>query len=304
MATFKTDFITLPEGRFAWCFLDLPRETDMNGNKREDPKYETVFYIPKLGTQQTCPNFAKLWGLVSQVMQSAYRGDWPMKGPSGNWVDFPIDDCDADAADLEKYPWTRGHWKVRLSGGKYAPKGFDVQNNDLVKDVSGRYRNFKSGDFGMASVNAYEWSFGNSRKGVAFGLEAFKKTQDGEAIGGGGRSATEIFGGPAPNAAPLPAGVYGGAPPPQYGLTGGMPPTAGNPYPPQYPAQTPPTLPSQGYAQPAAALPAHTGSPSYPPPSGSYPPANYPNGGATTAYPSNPGMPPPPPLAPPPIGSR
>jgi len=311
--SYKTEFVTLPEGRFAWCYLDQPRTVDMNNKPLDDPKYETAFYLPKTNSDpRQCKNFSTLYKLVWEVVTAAYRGDWPLKSNTGAWDLWPITDCDTDKDDLQKYPWTAGHWKIKLSGGKYPPKIYDAQNNEIARDVTGKFRPgaFKSGDYGMASVNAYEWSFGAARKGVSFGLEAIKKTQDGEAIGGGGRPAHEIFGGaPAGEALPQqPPGPYpmsfaSPAPP-------GLPPTGGYATAGMVPSQMPPqsvyggASPIQpGFPQPGAAY----STPAYPatgPNAQSVMPPGISTGtgSATVGYPSN--MPPYPPMAPPPIGTR
>lgn len=293
--SYKTEFVTLPEGRFAWCFLDQPRTVDMNGKALDDPKYETAFYLPKTNPDpRQCANYGKLYKLVWEVVTAAYRGDWPLKTNTGAWELWPIADCDTDKDDLQKYPWTASHWKIKLSGGKYPPKVYDAQNNEIARDVTGKFRPgaFKGGDYGMASVNAYEWAFGGARKGVSFGLEAIKKTQDGEAIGGGGRPAHEIFGGaPAGEAAPeLPKiAVPGGYTIPPQSVYGGAPPTQG-----QYPyAPTPGGLAQSMPPAPMNPMPA----------AAPYPPAIGPGNGIAPQYPSN-AMPPYPPMAPPPIGTR
>lgn len=258
--SYKTEFKTTPmEGRFAWCFLDQPRTEDMNGKKLETPRYECAFYFPKTDRDPNkCRNYAFFGALAFEVVQNAYRGQWPMIGRDGSWTDWPIDDCDADTDGIAKYPWQSGMWRVRLSAGKFRPRVFDPGNNLIDLGVDGKFRpgTFKGsdgigGDFGLASVNAYEWEFGQARKGVSFGVEGIKVTQQGDQIGGGGRPVEAMFG--SPTGQP----VFGGAPPvPQYAPSAGAPP-------------------------------APTASQSYQPPSATYPPASLPNGGATTAYPTS-----------------
>ena len=103
--TFKTEFKTTPmEGRFAWCYLDKPRMEDMNGQPLKEPKYECAFYFPKRGADRNAdPNYLFFAQLAWEVVTSVYRGQWP----GSEW---PIEDCDADASDVEKYPWQRGMW--------------------------------------------------------------------------------------------------------------------------------------------------------------------------------------------------
>jgi len=52
---------------------------------------------------------------------------------------------------------------------------------------------FYSGCYGRASVNFYAYGLGLPSKGVAVGLEACMKTEDGENLGGAGASMGEIL---------------------------------------------------------------------------------------------------------------
>lgn len=311
--TYSTQFQTAPmEGRFAWCFLGKQRTTDMNNKPLEKPRYECGFYFPKIGADRNQDrNWLFFYSLVQDVMNNAFRGQWPMIGRTGEWEEFPIDDCDFPA-NVEKYPWQRGMWKVRLSGGSFAPRIFDLGNNQITPGVDGKYRpdQFKGddnigGDWGMASVNAYEWSFGQSRRGVSFGVEGIKVTRQDEMVGGSaGRPVEQMFGAPsgrpvhggaAPTAAPpLPgpaAPAYaqpaapptqpGYAPPPQYAPT----PSASAPYtaPQTYPSApaTAPSYPAPGPGPggapqyPSSAQPPYPGQaqPGYGAPAGGMPPS-------------------------------
>ena len=332
--SYKTEFKTGPmEGRLAWCFLDQPRSVDMNGKPKDKPSYECAYYFPKTHADpRQCRNYAFFAQMALEVVQNAYRGAWPMIGPGGVWTDWPIDDCDTPAI-ADKYPWARGMWAVRLSGGKYRPRVFDANNNQIELGVDGRFRpgtikggDGIGGDWAMVSVNAYEWDYGASRKGVSFGVEGIKVTRQDEQIGGGGRSGEAMFGAPtgqpvfggAPPAPPQqgygappapqyspPALQYGAPPaPPQQGYGAPPAPTQGPYGAPPAPAQGPYGAPPQGFQQPAAPQPpAYSATPpqAYPAngPGAPYAPATAP--GYATPSPSNaaplpgPGMPPPPP---------
>lgn len=307
--TYSTQFQTAPmEGRFAWCYLGARRTTDMDNKPLEKPRYECGFYFPKLGADRNADrNWLFFYSLLQEVVNAAYRGQWPAIDPRGEWKDFPIEDCDFPAY-VEKYPWARGMWRVRLSGGNFAPRIFDLGNNLLTPDVDGKYRvdQFKGddnsgGDWGMVSVNAYEWSYGASRKGVSFGVEGIKVTRHDEKIGGAaGRPVEQMFG------APTGQSVAGGAPlvapPPLPGSP--VPPTQGYgalQYAPAPGAHAPYTAP--GGTSAVATAPSYLGpgqgpgsAPPYPsnPPQGYGPPPIVP--GAQTPYPGGPpGMPPVPP---------
>ena len=149
-SSIKTDFFHTPEGRFAYCFLDTPRTKDPAGKPLERPKYETAFYIPKTNPDpRQCRVYTFLSAKVMEVVQLAFRGTWPMR----NWDNWPIHDCDADPKELANAPWGRGCWRVRLSGGDIRPRVVDIGNNDIPLDIAGSFRGFKSGDYGIASIN-------------------------------------------------------------------------------------------------------------------------------------------------------
>lgn len=280
MPTIKTDFFIPPEGRFCYPFLDTPRMEDLNGKRLDDPKYETVFYIPKTSANpQECRVYQQLAAKIMEVVNQAFRGQWPER----DWKNWPIRDGDAE---LEKSPWGAGCWRIACHGGKFRPPGYDAGNNPLQRDVTDRYRDFKGGDYGYVSINCF--SYDNITKGVSFGLEMFKKSRDGDPIGGGGARPVEaVFGAPTgqpvqsfmdPRPAqfppPLPNGVYGGAPPVGY---------AGQP-----PQQAPYAGPQQGPQSNFSQSPSGYGGPFGP---GAPPQVN--SGGAGQP---GPGMPPVPPI--------
>ena len=166
-------------------------------------------------------------------------------------------------------------WAVRLSGGKYRPRVFDAGNNPIELGVDGKFRpgtikggDGIGGDWAMVSVNAYEWDYGASRKGVSFGVEGIKVTRQDEQIGGGGRSGEAMFG--APTGQPVfggapPQGGYGAPPAPpampqqQWGAPSAPPqgpygasPQGGYGAPPQGPYGVPPAPPQGSYGAPPA----------------------------------------------------
>lgn len=300
---FKTEFKTTPmEGRFAWCYLGKPRTEDMNGKKLEKERYECAFYFPKTAADPSqCRNYAFFSAIAWEVVASVYRGTWPMiDAQSGRWIDWPIDDCDVPAI-RDKYPWAAGMWRVGISGGMYPPKVYDSGNNPIEKGMDGKFRpgTFKGddgvgGDWGLASVNAYEWAFG-SRRGVSFGCEGIKVTRLDEQVGGGGRSVDQMFG--APTGQP----VFGAAPPQP------APPPLPQGYAPQAPVYAPQApvyapQPQPAYApNPTQAPGPYAPTPGAPATAIAPGPYSPPAGPGNATYPSNPppqgGMPPPPPMS-------
>lgn len=319
MANVRTDFIITPEGRFNYCFLDIQRTEDQKGQKLAKPKYEARFMIPKTApTREACRVYQMLAAKVFEVVQSQFRGQWPnVNRQTGVWENWPISDGDAGTDPPIQ---ERGCWSIRLSGGKFPPRVFDQNNNDIPKDVTGRFRGFKDGDYGIASINVFGYENVNG-DGVSFGVEGIKKTRDGEPLGGNRRSAQEMFGGPAPQSAPPPLPPQAMGPPQVGGQYSAPPPQAPPPpAPPAYQPQQPPApvSPYPGYRfDPASGgwVPDNqppfpgAGAPIGPPaivaapvPVGMSP---LPGGNATyhsSAPPGPSGMPPPPPM--PPFGMR
>lgn len=238
MANHKTNFFMTPEGRFAYCFLDMPRTADAAGKQLDEPRYECVMYLPKTSNDpRTCTTYQLLAKNIQEVLRVQFGNNWPMIDPrTGVWTDYPIHDCDLYAEELQKAPWGAGHWRIRLSAGKFPPVVVDATNNKIAVDITGRFRTFKAGggggDFGISSINCYGYENQTfKKKGVSFGLEGIKKFRDGDPIGGGQRPVEAIFGaptGPAADAVPsLPPG-YG----PQHAASPPPPPQFAPPPPP------------------------------------------------------------------------
>ena len=205
MPNAKTNFFIAPEGglegrvagRFCWQFLDVPRDKDAAGVALKEPRYETVFYLPKQGRDpQSCPAYQALARRIQEVLTQQFGGTWPQIDPrTQQWIDYPIHDCDLYTEELKTQPWGAGHWRIRLSAGKYPPTCCDEYNVTLARDLQGRFRDFKNGDYGIASINCFGYENAQFRKkGVSFGLEGVKKIRSGDPIGSGVRSPEQMFG--------------------------------------------------------------------------------------------------------------
>jgi hypothetical protein len=322
MTTYRTDWFVpqqdgrLLEGRFVYPYLAKKRANDFQ-NKPLAPGeqyYETTILFPKSASDSLQGPYVGPRALVEKVWQA-----WCMDPKSGNqWrqgARWPIEDCDvvqpgqtkAFAAEKE---WARGCWRI-APWSMFPPRVVDQANNEIPKDMYGEFAGFKSGDYGVASLNCFAYQTGTG--GVNFGIEGVKKTRDGDPVGGGQRSPEQMFGGAAPVAAPpLPAAYAPGAAsgpsyaaPPQYAQQQMPSPTYGAPQPgfPQGAAtQQPQYAPQPG----APATPAYATAPS----TGGAP--SYPSSGQPVyggAPPTQPGYPPPPqqgmpPAPPPPFGGR
>ena len=226
MPNAKTNFFIAPEGglegrvagRFCWQFLDVPRDKDAAGAALKEPRYETVFYLPKQGRDpQSCPVYQALARRIQEVLTQQFGGIWPQIDPrTGAWIDYPIYDCDLYTEELKTQPWGAGHWRIRLSAGRYPPNCCDEYNVTLARDLQGRFRDFRNGDYGIASINCFGYENAQFRKkGVSFGLEGVKKIRSGDPIGSGVRSPEQMFG-PASAAPPAQPAVPAGYAQPQY----------------------------------------------------------------------------------------
>lgn len=223
-----TQYIQTGECRVFSEYLFSPKTTQ--GPTRQPmrkPQYRMSLGWAKQKPDTSCPVYQYLLQLVMQALQEKGMSSWPM-GAS-----FPIIDGDADREAATKYPHQVGHWIIIPRSDNIVPI-LDANNNLIQAKVIGGVTTFKSGDFAIASINAY-W-YNNTSKGVIFGLEGVKKTRDGESIGGQGqRAPDQVFG--APTGAPVYAGAItpqAAAPPPaQPGMApppapGGQPPMVWN----------------------------------------------------------------------------
>ncbi len=338
MASANIPFFTSPVARAAWAHLDVKRTTNFENKPLAlaDQYYDVTLLIPKAANDSVQPPYLGPAVIVAKVWEAWCK----LPGTNGQWkadAYWPVVDCDANAAWLAKHPFARGHWRISASSD-YKPAGFDQGNNPLEVDMHGAFRNFKGGDYVLASINCYAYDKGKG--GVNFGIEGFRKYADGDPIGGNQRSAEAMFGAAPAGAPPLPGGM---PPAPQMGY--GQPPQQQAYQPMQQQYAPPPAAPAPQYAPPPAApapqyapqppmsgqpvygqQPAAYGAPPAYPPQGAAPaaPMAYPAptpygtptpGSGPVAYPSSapsaapgyppqggPGMPPPPPL--PPFGQR
>jgi hypothetical protein len=252
--------------RFVWLNLFTPRTTDSEGNKLDTPVYDLVVLVPKTHHDPAqCANYMTLWGLVAAVNFEAFRSQQLVgRNPIKDGDNPTYRDGRPNLAQLEKYPWYRGHWYFTASTQRQ-PNPKQIVGPDNQPLLPGM---LKGGDWGSISVNAWTFDKGAANRGVNFGFEALRKERNGEPIGnaGEGRDADEIFGAPIGPALQDSQGFAAPQAP-------SMPPLG-------QPSAPPPSVPygqqPQAFAPPVAQ------------------PAATPNalgtafGSATSAYPSNP----------------
>lgn len=334
--TARTDFFVPSRGgqpvevRIAWPYLTRKRD-GLDYNKKpippEEQEYEVTCFVAKTAAAPwECQNYMAVATPLLEAVGRQWAGGWPGQLVAAGPMFWPIVDCDLTAfvpaqpgmpmprpvaVDyLEKNPWARGHWRFTVSS-KRPPKIVGADNNDIPVDAGGNLIGLKGGDYGFISMSGLCYLKGNA--GMTLYFEGFKKSRDGEPVagigdGGAGRSAQQMFGGPAPVAPTLPPQMFGAQvlPPQAYGA-------------PAAPAYAPPAAPAYGAPQPgftqavpaipvgypstgaSASIPA--GAPGSTP--GAYPsspaPAYAPPPGAPVAPPAYPGAGP---VAPPAYGTR
>lgn len=268
----RSDSILTPEIRWAYPNVHEQSTTRGNGKPRKAPVWVMTGLMPKLNTDPLqCSNYRFLSDLCMQAVtrEPAWNGQFPA---GGHW---PVKDGDQPprsvpvmpgtpqaAVDPNKGLWRKGNWFFEVTTTFSPPRVCVMQNGQAVeipaKVVNGRTM-YKSGDFGIGSIQAY--TFFNEKWGVSLSFDGILWTREGEAIGSSGpRSAAQMFGSvagmAAPSVAPIPPSV---------------------PLPPSTPQQTytPPVAPAAPMATPVVPVTAPSLAPAPLPPG---PPAMAPAG--------------------------
>lgn len=165
----STDFITLEHseaGRVAWNACFTPNEKDDGG----------VQYSAKMIFPKNSPGLAKLKALASQVKNEAF-------GAEAKGIESPFSDGNEKYnEDPEKFAAYRDTVIVSFKS-KYAPTVFGPDAKQITAMTQ---KDFYSGCWAVAHVNAYSWTFGKMKKGISFGFDAIQKIRDDERLGGTG----------------------------------------------------------------------------------------------------------------------
>lgn len=136
-----------------------------------DPKYSVMLLIPKSDekTMKALRDAEK--AAAEQGKSSKFGGKIPSNLAS------IIRDGDEYAED---YPERADHWFLTVSATvRYRPGVVDRHLNPIL-DQSEVY----SGVYARVSVNAFPYTFGQSKKGVSFGLQNVQILGGGEPLGG------------------------------------------------------------------------------------------------------------------------
>jgi hypothetical protein len=164
----KIKFVT-DKVRFSFVHVFEPAET-LNGSL----KYSASILIPKADKEGVAA-FNKALEETKKANVNYFGGAIPKNLKGG------LRDGDAEKDDAVY----AGHYFFNANSNE-KPGVFDADKNDIF-DKS----DFYSGCYGRASITMYPYDVSGT-KGIAFGLNAVMKTEDGEKLGGVTSSAADF----------------------------------------------------------------------------------------------------------------
>ena len=149
--------------RFSYCHVFEPHALEEGGEK----KYSVSLIIPKKDK--------KIIAQINAAIEAATTAGLPKwGGKKPPKFKNPLRDGDEDKAESPEY---EGAWFLNATS-KTKPNVVDKNRSPIMEQSE-----FKSGDYGFASVNFFPFDKAGNR-GVACGLNNLMKTKDGEALGG------------------------------------------------------------------------------------------------------------------------
>lgn len=169
----KATEVVTGEVRLSYANIFEPKAME----EGETKKYSSAILIPKTDKATV----AKINAAIEAAKQEG-KGKWGGKIPGV--LKLPLRDGDDEKPDDENYA---GMWFLNASSVR-KPQIVD-QNLNEVLDKEAVY----SGCFARVALNFY--AFAGKQKGIAVGLNAIKKTKDGDALSGGSVNIQEAFGG-------------------------------------------------------------------------------------------------------------
>jgi len=164
----KTKFVT-DKVRFSFVHVFELAET-LNGSM----KYSASILIPK-SDKKGVEAFTKALEQTKQANLNYFGGNIPKNLKGG------LRDGDAEKDD----PIYAGHYFFNANSNE-KPGIFDAEKNEIFDKTE-----FYSGCYGRASITMYPYDVSGT-KGIAFGLNAVMKTEDGERLGGATASAADF----------------------------------------------------------------------------------------------------------------
>lgn len=214
--------MTTDKVRLSYVHLNQPHSSAPDGS---NPKYSVTVLLPKSDVATKARLDAAYQAAVNAGVSTKWNGVMPPK------IECPIYDGDGVRSNGEPFgAECKGHW-VFTAGNKNPVSVVDLATNPIINQSE-----IYSGMYARVCISFYAYAHAGKR-GIACGLEAVQKIEDGEPLAGK-VSVDDAFGG---------ANTYTGAPT----VIGAGIPAAQQPYqatPPQYPpAYTAPQTPQPQY---------------------------------------------------------
>jgi hypothetical protein len=158
--------------RFSYANVFEPKASE--GDDRE--KYSVCIMIPK----KDKATLEKIAAGIKEAAEYGAKSKWGGKQPKN--LKLPLRDGDIDKADKPEF---EGMYFVNASSNM-APGVIDANKNEIIQCSE-----FYSGCWGRALIHFYAFDT-KGNKGVAVGLAAVQKLEDGDRLGGGGWSSDEF----------------------------------------------------------------------------------------------------------------
>lgn len=155
------------EVRFGYAYVFEPRK---NGDEEKE-SYSIMLIIDKEDKE----TLKAIQGAVNAAKEKG-KEKWGGKIPGG--LKLPLRDGDEDRPDS---PELAGKYFLNAKS-KNRPRILKKEDGALVPITDPM--EFKSGDFGKATINFYPFSF-NGNRGVGVGLNNLFKTRSGDPLSGG-----------------------------------------------------------------------------------------------------------------------
>lgn len=212
--------MTTDKVRLSYVHLNQPHSSAPDGS---NPKYSVTVLLPKSDVATKARLDAAYQAAVNAGVGAKWNGIMPPK------IECPIYDGDGVRSNGEPFgAECKGHW-VFTAGNKNPVSVVDITTNPIINQSE-----IYSGMYARVCVSFYAYAQAGKR-GIACGLEAVQKIEDGDPLAGR-VSVEDAFGG---------ANTYAGA----TTATGAGIPAVQQPYQ-AYPTQYPPAYTSQPVQQP------------------------------------------------------
>jgi hypothetical protein len=166
--------ILTPEFRAAFVSVFKPKGIKGDPNAKE--KYSVVMLFPKDADLKD----------LKAAAEAAAKAKWGGKVPPKLKTPFK-DQKEAVNGDGDQYAGFGEGIYIQASSDTQ-PGIVDAKVKDIIDD-----KDFYSGCYARATVNAYAWEHPTGGKGISFGLLNIQKLRDGDRLGGGRAKPTDDF---------------------------------------------------------------------------------------------------------------